>query len=117
MGTGSLERLVDSARWGVSLQCEKTADIADILSDIGELVVWEGKTYSAIITSVDQIDTLQIGGFAEEYDFTVKIPKAALGLARPKVKDPIQFDDKTWRISKVSESPSYPMVTLMVQSR
>lgn len=101
----------------MSLKTEKAADIAEILADIGEPVVWDGKTFHAIITSVDQSDTLQIGGFAEEYDFTVKIPKSALGRERPKINDPIRFDEKTWRISKVSESPSYPMVTLTVQSR
>lgn len=108
---------VDSARSGVSIKAEKTADIADILGDIGEPVTWDGKTFHAIITSIDQSDTLQIGGFAEEYDFTVKIPKTALGGTRPKVNDPIRFDEKTWRISKVSENPSYPMLTFTVQSK
>jgi hypothetical protein len=99
----------------VNLKSEKAADLAGIVAEIGEPVVWNGRTYRAIITSIESSETLQIGGFGEEYDFTVKIAKAALGTARPKVNEPIQFDGKTYRISKVSESPAYPMVTLTVQ--
>jgi hypothetical protein len=99
----------------MSLKDEKAADLAGIVAEIGEPVVWNGRTYRAIITAIVSSDLLQIGGFSEEYDFTVKIAKAALGSARPKVNEPIQFDGKTYRISKVSESPAYPMVTLTVQ--
>ena len=99
----------------MSLKDEKAADLAGIVAEIGEPVVWNGRTYQAIITSIESSNILQIGGFSEEYDFTVKIPKAALVAQRPKVNEPIQFDGKTYRISKVSESPAYPMVTLTVQ--
>jgi len=99
----------------VSLKSEKAADLAEIVAEIGEPVVWNGRAYRAIITSIESSNILQIGGFSEEYDFTVKIAKAALGKARPKVNEAIQFDSKTYRISKVSESPAYPMVTLTVQ--
>ena len=101
----------------MSLKDEKAADVAGIVAEIGEPVAWNGRSYQAIITSIESSNILQIGGFSEEYDFTVKIPKAALGSARPKVNDPIQFDGKTYRISKVGESPGYPMVTLTVQAK
>ena len=99
------------------LHDEKSAALDEMLSEVGEPVVWNGRTLKAIITSVESSGTLQIGGFGEEYDFTVKIAKAALGGTRPKPNEPLQFDGKTWRISKVSESPGYPMVTLTVQAR
>jgi len=101
----------------MALKSEKTADLAGIVAEIGEPVVWNGRTYRAIITSIESLETLQIGGFGEEYDFTVKIAKPALGKARPKANEPIQFDGKTYRISKISESASYPMVTLTVQAK
>ena len=99
----------------MSLKQEKAADLAGIVAEIGEPVIWNSRTYKAIITSIESSNILQIGGFSEEYDFTVKIPKVALGKVRPKVNEPIQFDGKTYRISKVSESPAYPMITLTVQ--
>jgi hypothetical protein len=101
----------------VNIKDEKAADLAEIVEDIGEPVLWNGRTYTAIISSVESSETLQIGGFGEEYDFSVKIPKTTLGLSRPKVNEPVQFDGKTYRISKVSESPSYPMVVLTVQAK
>ena len=101
----------------MSLKDEKAADAAELLAEIGEPVVWNGNTYNAIITALDLSDVLQVGGFGEDYDFTVKIAKADLGDVRPKLNDPIQFDGITYRIAKTSESPSYPMVTLTVRSK
>jgi len=101
----------------VSIKDEKAADLAGIVAEIGEPVVWNGRTYRAIITAIESSETLQIGGFGEEYDFTVKIAKASLGNNRPKVNEAVQFDRKTYRIARVSESPSYPMVTLTVQAK
>ncbi len=99
------------------LKDEKAADLFAIVAEIAEPVIWNGRTYKAIITSIESSDTLQIGGFGEDYDFTVKIAKAALGKARPKLHEPIQFDGKTYRIARASESPGYPMVALTVQSK
>lgn len=98
----------------MNIQDEKAADLACIVAEIGEPVVWNGRTYRAIITAIESLETLQIGGFGEEYDFTVKIAKASLGNNRPKVNEAVQFDRKTYRIARVSESPSYPMVTLRI---
>lgn len=58
--------------------------------------------------------TLQIGGFAEEYEFSVKIPKGALGSLRTKVNQALQFDGKIHRITQGRDSPSNPMVTLTI---
>ena len=101
----------------MNIKDEKAADLAGIVADIGESVVWNDKTYAALITAIESSETLQIGGFTEEYDFSVKIPKTALGTLRPKVNEPLRFDGKTYRISRVSDSPSYPMVVLTVQAK
>ena len=101
----------------MSIKDEKAADLAEIVAEIGEPVIWNGRTYNAIITALDLSDILQVGGFGENYDFTVKIAKADLGGARPKLNDPIEFDGTTYRIAKTSESPTYPMVTLTVRSK
>lgn len=101
----------------MNIKREKAADLAGVVLEIGEPVVWNGRTFKAIITSIESSETLQIGGFGEDYDFTVKIPKAALGKARPRLNDSIQFDARSYRIAKVSESAGYPMVILTVQSK
>ena len=101
----------------MSIKHEKAADLAGVLDEVGEPVTWNGRTFKAIITSIDSSETLQIGGFGEDYDFTVKIAKSAMGRARPKVNEAIQFDGNTYRIAKVSESPAYPLVTLTVKSK
>ena len=101
----------------MSIKQEKAADLAGILEEVGEPVVWNGRTFRAIITPIESSETLQIGGFGEDYDFTIKIAKAALGRSRPKLNDAISFDGDTYRVAKVSESPAYPLVTLTVKSK
>jgi hypothetical protein len=101
----------------VSLKDEMAADAAEILAEIGEPVTWDGRPFNAIISPVGLSDSLQIGGFDQEYDFTVKIPKASLGGARPKPRDAVEFDGTTYRVAKVSESPSSPFVVLTVQTK
>ena len=102
----------------MSLQEEKAADAAELLETIGEPVIWKGRTFQALISPVEiNAAKAGVGGFEEGYDFTVKIAKADLGDARPKLNDPIEFDGITYRIAKTSESPTYPMVTLTVRSK
>jgi hypothetical protein len=101
----------------VSIKDEIAADAVGILSEIGEPVIWSGQLFNAIISRVELSDALQIGGFDQEYDFTVKILKWAFGPVRPKLNDPVQFDGDTYRIAKVSESPASPFVILTVQSK
>lgn len=101
----------------MSIKDEKAADLAGILDEVGEPVVWNGRTFKAIITSIESSETLQIGGFSEDYDFTVKIAKAVLGCTRPKLNDTLSFDGDIYRVTKVSESPAYPLVTLTVKSK
>ena len=101
----------------MSIKSEKAADLAGILDEVGEPVVWNDRTFKAIITSIESAQTLQIGGFGDDYDFTVKIAKAGLGRARPKLNDTISFDGQTYRIAKVSEAAGYPLITLTVKSK
>ena len=81
----------------MNIRDEKAADLDGIVADIGEPVLWNGQTYAAIITSIESSETLQIGGFTEEYDFSVKIPK---------VNEALHFDGKAHRITRGSDSPS-----------
>lgn len=101
----------------MSIKDELAADTAGILSEIGEPVTWKGHLFSAIISRVEISDALQIGGFDQEYDFTVKILKGAFGPMRPKLNEALRFDGDTYRIAKVSESPTSPFVILTVQSK
>ena len=99
------------------LSSEKAADMAGIVDEIGEDVAWNGHTYKAIITPLETSDSLQIGGFAEEYDFIVKIPRATLGSLMPKKHDVIQFDGKSYKIARITESKPYPMLILAIHSK
>ena len=43
----------------MSLKDEKAADLSVIVAEIREPVIWNGRTYTAIITSIESSDTLQ----------------------------------------------------------
>ena len=95
------------------LKAEKSADLAQILPDVGEPIARNGRTCRAIITALDFSETLQISSSGADYDFTVKIAKEALGSARSKLKrsrrPPAQMCFNAIRKVPIEESESMPI--------
>jgi hypothetical protein len=98
----------------VSIRDEKAADLAEILVEIGEEVTWEGEVYRALISEPMLSQELEIGGFAGTGDFTIKIPRAAFGDVAPKLGDLLGFQEQSFRITRVSNHPQFPMLVLVV---
>ena len=98
----------------MSLKDEMAADAAEILAQIGEPVTWNGKTYPALVSDPAIGEDLNLGGFTGTGDFTVKIMRAVLGAARPKIGEIIGFENARFRITRITDHPRYPMVVLVV---
>lgn len=98
----------------MSIHDEIAADAAEILSEIGESVSWNGRTFSALVSDPTIGEDLGLGGFSGTGDFTVKIMRSALGTARPKLGEIIGFENARYRITRITDHPRYPMVVLVV---
>jgi len=98
----------------VSIKDEKAADLAAILAEVGETVIWNGKPYPALVSDPTVGEHLELGGFVGTGDFTIKIPRAAFSGGLPKLGDVVEFEGERYRVTRITNHPQYPMIVLVV---
>lgn len=92
---------------------ELATDLAEIFSEIGTTVEWEGLPYSAVIADpMVQLD-LQSGGFLPQADFVVKIARSALP-SLPQVGQSIRIEAQVYQITGLTNKPTSPLLVLHV---
>ena len=98
----------------MSIKSEKAADLAGILDEVGEPVTWNGRTFKALVSDPAIGEHLDLGGFVGTGDFTIKIPRPALGTQLPKLGEIVGFEGVRFRIVRITNHPQYPMIVLVV---
>jgi hypothetical protein len=92
---------------------ELAADLAEIFSEIGSTVEWEGASYQAVIADpMVQLD-LQSGGFLPQADFVVKIARRALP-SLPQVGQTLRIEAQVYQITGLTNKPTSPLLVLHV---
>ena len=92
---------------------ELAADLAEIFSEIGTTVEWEGLPYSAVIADpMVQLD-LQSGGFLPQSDFVVKIARSTMP-SLPKVGQALRIEGQVYQITGLTNKPTSPLLVLHV---
>lgn len=100
----------------MSLKAEKAADLLAIIADVGEPIIWNGQTFSALVSVPAIAQEFEIGGFMASVDFTVKIPIQMFPGVRPKHGDRMTFEGNDYRVTRVANHPQYPMLVLTLSS-
>ena len=98
----------------MSIQDEKAADLAAILAEIGETVIWNGHPFRALVSDPTIGESLELGGFTANGDFTIKIPRTAFNGRLPKLGEIVDFEGDQFRIARITNHPQYPMIVLVV---
>jgi len=98
----------------MKLKDEKAADLAGVLAEVGESVVWNGHTYRALVSDPAMGESLELGGFTGTGEFTIKIPRTAFHKRRPKLGEVVTFEGERFRISRSTNHPQYPLLVLVV---
>lgn len=98
----------------MNIKDEKSADLAGVLSEIGESVTWNGRTFQALVSDPAIGENLELGGFTGTGDFTIKIPRTAFGAQLPKLGEIIGFEGGQFRIVRITNHPQYPLIVLVV---
>jgi hypothetical protein len=99
----------------MSLHDEKAAALAEVLAATGEEIVWKGQTLHALVSDNPLSQDLGLGGFETKGDCTMKVLRAELGAERPKLGERVDFQASTYRITRVTDHPQFPMVVLVVE--
>ena len=99
----------------MSLHDEKAAALAEVLAATGEEIFWKGRTLHALVSDNPLSADLGLGGFSAKGDCTMKVLRSELGADRPKLGETLEFQEATYRITRVTDHPQFPMVVLVVE--
>ncbi len=99
----------------MSLHDEKAAALAEVLTATGEPIVWKGRTLHALVSDNPLSQDLTLGGFSAKGDCTMKVLRSELGADHPRLGEAVEFQDTTYRITRVTDHPQFPMVVLVAE--
>jgi hypothetical protein len=101
---------------GMSLESEILADLHQLLSEHGVRARWQSIDLLVLISRVRDEQQIDMGGFVASPDFSLRVPKLAFPSALPKFGERIEVDGTEYRITRVSNHPRSPLITLSLSS-
>jgi hypothetical protein len=100
----------------MSLESDILADFQQLLAEHGAAASWNNLNLHVLASRVRSEQQIEIGGFVESPDLSVRVPKSAFPAALPKMGERFVVDGAAYRIAKVSGHPRSPLLTLTLTS-
>ncbi len=100
----------------MGIESEILADLHELLSEHGVKARWQSIDLLVLISRVRDEQQIDMGGFVASPDFSLRVPKLAFPAALPKFGERIEVDDTEFRITRVSNHPRSPLLTLSLSS-
>lgn len=100
----------------MSLESEILADLNQLLTEHGVQARWKGIHLLVLVSRVRNDQQIDMGGFVESPDLSLRVPKLAFPGALPKFGERIEVDGTEYRIAKVGNHPRSPVLTLSLTS-
>lgn len=100
----------------MSLESEVLSDLHQLLYEHGVKARWKDISLLVLVSRVRNDQQIDMGGFVESPELSLRVPKRAFPAALPKFGERIEVDDIGYRISKVSAHPRSPLLTLSLTS-
>jgi hypothetical protein len=100
----------------MSLESEILADLHQLLSEHGVKARWKGIDLLVLVSRVKREQQIDMGGFVDSPDLSLRVPKAAFPGPLPKFGERIEMDGSEFRISQVSSHPRSPLLTLSLST-
>jgi len=100
----------------MSLESEILSDLRQLLDEHGVKARWQGLDLLVLVSKVDNKQQIDMGGFVESPDLSLRVPKAAFPDTLPKFGERIEVDGTEYRISQVSSHPRSPLLTLSLST-
>ena len=77
---------------------------------------WNGINLLVLVSRNRNEQQLDIGGFVDSPDLSLRVPKLAFPVALPKLGERMEVDGAVYRITRVSSHPRSPLLTLTLSS-
>ena len=100
----------------MGLESEILSDLRQLLDEHGVKARWQGIDLLVLVSKVDIKQQIDMGGFVESPDLSLRVPKVAFPNTRPKFGERIEVDGTEYRISQVSGHSRSPLLTLSLSS-
>ncbi len=100
----------------MSLDSEILADLRQLLTEHGVQARWNGIDLLVLVSRVRRDQQIDLGGFMDTPDFSLRVPKTAFPGELPKFGERIQVDGDDYRIVQVSNHPRSPLLTLSLST-
>ena len=100
----------------MSLESEILSDLRQLLDEHGVKARWKGIALIVLVSRVNTKQQIDMGGFVETPDLSLRVPKAAFPDTLPKFGERIEVDGTEYRISQVSGHARSPLLTLSLSS-
>jgi len=97
----------------MNIFAEIASDFASLLDETGVDIIWQNRTYRALIGDPNVQVDLQSGGFLPQGNFTVKLLRSQLE-TMPEHGEVITLDGKPYAITAISHKPGHPIITLTI---
>ncbi|MCF7732599.1 MAG: hypothetical protein K9N23_12985 [Akkermansiaceae bacterium] len=98
------------------LESDILSDFQQLLSEHGVAAKWKTLDLLVLASRVRGEQQIDLGGMVESPDLSLRVAKASFPDALPKFGERIEVDEVAYRISKVSNHPRSPLLTLTLSS-
>jgi hypothetical protein len=100
----------------MSLESEILSDLHQLLSEHGVKARWKTIDLLVLVSRMRNDQQIDMGGFVESPDLSLRVPKSAFPGPTPKFGERIQVDGVDYRIYKIGNHPRSPLLTLSLTS-
>ena len=100
----------------MSLESDILNDLQELLHEHGVQARWNNINLLVLVSRNRNEQQLDIGGFVDSPDLSLRVPKLAFPAALPKVGERMEVDGADYRITRVSSHPRSPLLTLSLSS-
>jgi hypothetical protein len=100
----------------MSLESDILADFRVLLAEHGVPVRWKTLDLTALASRIRADQQIDLGGFVASPDLSLRVAKSDFPDQPPKFGERIVVDGAEYRISKVSNHPRSPLLTLSLSS-
>jgi hypothetical protein len=100
----------------MSLESDILNDLQQLHHEHGVKGQWNGINLLVLVSRNRNEQQLDIGGFVDSPDLSLRVPKLAFTAALPKIGERMEVDGAVYRISRVSSHPRSPLLTLSLSS-
>ena len=100
----------------MGLDSEILADLRQLLTEHGVQARWNDIDLLVLVSRVRRDQQIDLGGFVDSADLSLRVPKTAFPGELPKFGERIQIDGDDYRIVQVSNHPRSPLLTLSLST-